>query len=321
MPEPRSAEVGHERHSLTRLDRHVTLPVLGAVPALFLFVVAVLPLLVFLLALLGLVPSSGSVGRTEASIPLTASDVASLLRSLAFSAVAPLLQMALALFAVRLTVPRLSSGSRVVAPLLLIPLSLTPVAVGLLWRSVFDYGLGPIDAGLRALRLEPVPWLSTFPVRYPPVQIGFSEVSWGQLSVLIVDTWTWTPFLVGVLLVVFNRVPASYVDVARLEGASSGQVFWRVLVPASLPYLFLLYVLRCLDAYRSFDVVWAFFGSQVSAAHLSSRIYTKAFVSREYHAAMALTFLGVAAALPLAFLLLSRARRILEEISVGEPSQ
>jgi multiple sugar transport system permease protein len=283
----------------------------------FVVILGILPLIELAAVAFGLDPHfrSSRLGL-EASIgtALDATTLHSILRSGGFATVTSVLQFGVALFAVRYL---FSSSLRVhrLLFLIVVPLSITPIAASLMWKSLMDYQFGLLNQSIVGMGLQRIPWLSTLPVSYPPAGMGFSEINWGQVSILVADSWLWIPFLIGGQLLAFSRVPRRLLDAAHLEGASTAQAFWRLVCPLSLPYLVLLFFLRFVDSYRAFDNAWAFFGEQTPIAHFTTRVYALGYLSRDYAAAAILAVVGTLLVTPVTTYLLWRIRQVLVGVS------
>jgi multiple sugar transport system permease protein len=286
----------------------------------FVVILGILPLLELAAVALGLDPNFRSSNSTLAgsiSTALDGNNLRSILRSAGFATIAAILQFAVALLAARrlfISGPKM----RWLILLLLVPLSITPIAASLMWKSLMDLQFGLLNQLIASAGLRRIPWLSTLPVSYPPVFTGFSEINWGQVSILLADSWLWTPFLIGGQLLAFSRVPHRLLDAARLEGANSEQIFWRLVCPLSMPYLSLLFFLRFVDGYRAFDNAWAFFGEQAPIAQFTSRVYAVGYLGRDYAAAAILAIAGTLLVTPVTTYLLWRIRQILGRVSREE---
>ena len=127
-------------------------------------------------------------------------------------------------------------GRSTLRTLLTLPLFATPIAVGLLFITVFDEGGGLIN-GLLGLK---VPWLS--------------HPRWALVSVMLVDIWQWTPFCFLVFLAALQGVPEDYYEAARLETNSRWRVLRHITLPVLQPTIILVLLLRITEAFKVFDI-------------------------------------------------------------------
>src|SRR4051812_11741320 len=128
--------------------------------------------------------------------------------------------------------------------LLLIPVTVTPLVVGLVFRALLapDYGM----IGYYAAQ-----W-GISPAR------GFFGDTWTALGTLVfVDAWQWTPFMALILLAGLKSLPTDVLEAAEADGATARQRFRIIILPMLLPAVFLALVLRTMDAFRVFDIVFA----------------------------------------------------------------
>ena len=233
-------------------------------------------------------------------------NIQSVGRSLGFATIAASSQFCLSLILARLLFHARSSW---LLPVCLIPIALPPIATAMMWKALFDFQSGIVNTILTAIGVSAKPWLSTAPL----LGSMFSSISvnWAQFSVLLTDTWTWLPFLVGAELLAFARVPRHLLESAAIEGASVGAVFWKIVCPLSRPYLTVLLFIRFLDSFRTFDTVWAFFGRLPAVEHFSARVYAMGYFERDYRASLLLIGIGLLAISPVSAVLLSVSRRVL----------
>ncbi len=133
---------------------------------------------------------------------------------------------------------------RVALALLLIPVTITPVAVGLTFRALLapDFGLLGYffaETGLSKPR-------------------GFLGDPHTALATMVtIDAWEWTPLVALILLAGLKALPGEAIEAARVDGASAWQRLMLVILPMMLPAIFLALVLRTMDAFRVFDIIFA----------------------------------------------------------------
>ena len=133
---------------------------------------------------------------------------------------------------------------RIALALLLIPVTVTPVAVGLVFRALLTPDLGLL--GYHAAQLG----LSS-----PRGFLGDPNTALG--AIVVIDTWEWTPLMALILLAGLKSLPHEMMEAAEVDGAGSWPRFWRIILPMLLPSVFLALVLRTMDAFRVFDIVFA----------------------------------------------------------------
>jgi len=75
-------------------------------------------------------------------------------------------------------------------------------------------------------------------------------------SILIVDTWQWTPFMFLILFAGLRTLPREPFEAARVDGASDWRIFWDHTFPMLLPASIAAILLRAIEAFKLFDVVF-----------------------------------------------------------------
>ncbi len=120
--------------------------------------------------------------------------------------------------------------------LITLPLFATPIAVGFLFFTIF-YEEGGLINGLIGVK---IPWLSTS--------------HFALLSVIIVDTWQWTPFCFLIFLAALQGIPEEYYEAAALETTNNWKTFWHITFPFLQPTFILVILLRVTEAIKVFDI-------------------------------------------------------------------
>ena len=120
--------------------------------------------------------------------------------------------------------------------LITLPLFATPIAVGFLFFTIF-YEEGGLINGLIGVK---IPWLSTS--------------HFALLSVIIVDTWQWTPFCFLIFLAALQGIPEEYYEASALETTNHWKIFWHITFPFLQPTFILVILLRVTEAIKVFDI-------------------------------------------------------------------
>jgi len=125
---------------------------------------------------------------------------------------------------------------------LLLPMMMSPVAVSyLIGRMVFSETYGPINDILFKLGLPAFHWTLS---------------ATNSMLVLIgVDTWQWTPLFILILLAGLQSIPSELYEAARVDGATSWQMFRFVTFPLLLPVSVTAILVRALEAFKVIDIV------------------------------------------------------------------
>jgi multiple sugar transport system permease protein len=176
-------------------------------------------------------------------------------------------------------------GLRVARTLLLIPPMIAPAVVGLNFRWLFNTQYGLIDAVLRNLGLPVIPWLS--------------DPNWALASVVIADAWQNTPLMVLLFLAGLQSLPQEPLEAAAVDGATAWQRFWAIELPLLRPVIVIALMLRIIDTFRTFDVVWLMTqGGPGGATNLITvDAYLLAFQGVDFGHAAAVSYIALAVSL------------------------
>jgi multiple sugar transport system permease protein len=171
---------------------------------------------------------------------------------------------------------------------IILPMTVAPVVVGVMWRLIYASDIGIAD-----------PLLGLFGIH--GVHVLGTENS-AFLGVVLLDVWEWTPLMFLILLAGLQSLPQEPLEAALIDGASPIRVFVDHVLPMLRPVLFVAIVLRTIDAIGTFDQIYVLTrgGPGVSTQLFSIYAYNTAFLFTQYGRAMAMVVLLLAAVLVLA---------------------
>jgi multiple sugar transport system permease protein len=203
---------------------------------------------------------------------------ASLQTTLIFAAVCVLAEMLLGI-ALALALEAPIRGMAAFRTLFILPMMIAPVAVGLVWRYIFDAQFGIANALLKAVGLSAQTWLAD-------PQLAF-------IAIIIADIWQWTPFVFIMMAAALAGVDSSVIEASRIDGASWWQMTLRVKLPMIMPVIAITLMMRLIDAFRVLEVIYVLtFGGPGDATEiLSLHIYKTAFVGQQLGHAAAISIL------------------------------
>lgn len=183
----------------------------------------------------------------------------------------------------------------------LLPMMLTPIAVGYMWRMLLNDTRGPFNDFLARLGFEAVGWLSN-----PNV---------AMYSIILTDIWQWTPFMILILLAGLQAIPRDYIEAAKVDGASSWKIFTYVIFPLLAPASIAAVLLRLVEAFKIIDIIYIMTGGGPGLVTESLTLYGYSVGLRAFDLAYGATisfslFFVVSASAMLFFFLTRRARQI-----------
>jgi ABC-type sugar transport system permease subunit len=186
--------------------------------------------------------------------------------------------IALAL-AVSLMVDSEVRGRNVYRTIVFLSYPLMTVAVGIIWRWLYDEKVGLLNFVLRSLHIidQPIAFLQSFELALP--------------AVLLANVWQIIGFYMIILLAGLQNIPQNLYEAAAIDGASGRQQFFRITLPLLRPAIFLAFVIGIMTSFTSFDLVYVMTqgGPSHSSELLVNYIYRAAFELSKIDYAAALT--------------------------------
>jgi multiple sugar transport system permease protein len=157
-----------------------------------------------------------------------------------------------------------------------------PLVVGLVWFYMFNENFGVVNWFVVSLFGSPrIPFLT--------------HDTLALWSLVIADVWQWTPFVMLVFFAALQSLPEYVYEAARMDGLSGWQIFFRITLPLLRPAIWVVLILRVVDAFRMVELVFMMTkgGPAGYTEVLPWYLYTTGFLSLDlgYAAAMAVLML------------------------------
>src|SRR6478609_10549081 len=166
---------------------------------------------------------------------------------------------------------------------LILPMTIAPVVVGVMWRLLYDSGIGVTDTIWG--------WFGAA----PPNVLAHNTSAF--IAVVVVDVWEWTPLIFLILLAGLQSLPQEPLEAARVDGAGRVRLFFDHTLPMLTPVLLVAITLRTIDAIGTFDQIYVLTqgGPGTSTRLISIYAYNTAFLDSQYGqaAAMLLSLLAM----------------------------
>ncbi|MBD0318067.1 MAG: sugar ABC transporter permease [Thermoleophilia bacterium] len=187
---------------------------------------------------------------------------------------------------------------RVARTTLIVPMVVTPVVVGIVFRLLYASDVGLFTA------------LNERVLGGDEVQI-LSREGTAFLGLVALDVWEWTPLMFLILLAGIQSLPVEPFEAARVDGAGAWRVFLDHTLPLLRPVLAVAIVLRTIDAFTTFDQVFVLTrGGPGTATQLISIYgYNTAFKFQQVGFAAAMLFTVALVVLAFAFVAVRLIRR------------
>ena len=145
--------------------------------------------------------------------------------------------------AIALILNREFIGKNAVKTIVLLPYMMAPVAVGLMWMLFYEPSSGLINYIFSVVGLPRSSFVSAKETVIP--------------AIAVVETWQMTPMVVIVCLAGLSSLPADPMEAARVDGATPVQAFFKITLPLLTQTLFSIGLLRFIDIFKSFDLIYA----------------------------------------------------------------
>ena len=179
----------------------------------------------------------------------------------------------------------------------LIPMACPPIAVAFLWRMMLHPDIGVINSALQSIGLSPVKWTTSVAV--------------APFTLIMVDIWEWTPFMFLALLAALQALPIELFQSAAVDGASPWQMFRSITLPLITPVIITISLIRGIDAFKLFELVFGITGAGPGGAteSLSYYVYLIGMKWFKLGRGSSVSWLFVIVLIVLALLLISRFRK------------
>ena len=92
-------------------------------------------------------------------------------------------------------------------------------------------------------------------------------------TLVLIDTLQWTPFVIIIMFASFVSIPKSLIDAARIDGAGSKSLLFRIILPLVIPSLITASFLRFIESFRVFDTIYVLTGGGPGNLTTSVSIY------------------------------------------------
>jgi multiple sugar transport system permease protein len=162
--------------------------------------------------------------------------------SLVYAGVTVGLELLLGL-GIALLLQRRTTVNNFISIMLLLPLMTAPALAALMWKLMTNPGFGILSYFASLVGLHNFRWASS-----PDTAL---------LTVVLVDIWVYTPFIMILLLAGLRSLPTQPFEAAALDGVPRTFVFFRITLPMLTPYILTATLFRLLDSIQQFDIIYA----------------------------------------------------------------
>jgi multiple sugar transport system permease protein len=147
-------------------------------------------------------------------------------------------------FALAYLIDRKFRGHAFWTTVILVPMMLSPAVVGNFWTFLYQPQIGLFN------------YIVAFFTGLPPSSFEMiGSVNLAPWSIIIVDTWMWTPYVMLICLAGLRSIPIYIYEAAEVDRASPWRQFWTITLPMALPFIMLAVLFRGIENFKMFDMV------------------------------------------------------------------
>lgn len=184
-----------------------------------------------------------------------------------------------------------SRGERYYKALVFMPMAISFVGAGIIWRFVYEYKsegreqIGLLNAIVVAFGGDPVQWLQTDPIN--------------TILLIVVMIWIQTGFAMVVLSAAIKGIPTEQIEAAQLDGTNGWQRFRNVTVPGIRGSLVVVLTTISIATLKVFDIVRTMTAGNFNTSVIANEMYTQAFRASEIGRGSALAVILLVLVLPI----------------------
>lgn len=198
--------------------------------------------------------------------------------------------------AIAILLNNIEKGRNFFFTIIIVPMMITPIAVGLIWRLLLHSDLGIVNYMLSLIGISGRAWLA--------------DASIALQTVMFIDIWQNVPYMVLVILAGLVTLPTEPYEAAAIDGASRVQSFFKLTVPMMIPTFSVVLLLRTITALKTYDLIFVLTrgGPGTTTEVISYHIYQQAFRYLEIGKASAMSYMLLLMIVPIAFMFIKISR-------------
>lgn len=187
-----------------------------------------------------------------------------------------------------------------VKALIFIPMAISFVAAGVIWKLMYDYQppahaqTGTFNAIVTAFGGQPVPWLVNHTTNNP--------------ALIWVGIWMWTGFALVILSAGLKGIPKEIIEAARVDGANEWQILRSVTIPMMSSTIVVVATTMVINALKAFDVVYVMTNGNFNTDVIANRMYKEMFIFDNFGRASAIAVVLLLAIIPVMLININRFR-------------
>ena len=164
------------------------------------------------------------------------------LRTFIFALIALAFEIVLGMV-IAIYLDRVFFGKNLVKTAFLLPMVATPVAIGMVWKLIYEPNIGILNTIIRNMNGPKIDWLG--------------DSGKALYSLVVVDVWQWTPFVMLIISAGLTSIPLELFEAAMVDGASGIKIVFKVTLPLLRPTIYTAVLLRLIDVLKTFDIIYS----------------------------------------------------------------
>jgi alpha-glucoside transport system permease protein len=182
-----------------------------------------------------------------------------------------------------------SSFESIAKALIFLPMAISFVGAGIIWKFVYALSpgqeqIGLLNAIVTGLGGEPVGWLVERP--------------WNNFFLIIIMVWLQTGFAMVLLSAALKGVPGELLEAARIDGANEFQIFFRVIIPTIQGTIVTVATTILIATLKIFDIVFVMTNGNFGTEVMASQQYKQMFRFQDFGRGSAVAIILLIAVIP-----------------------
>ncbi len=215
-----------------------------------------------------------------------------LINNLMWIAIVPILTVSLGLAIAQLANNVGSRQEKILKSIFFMPMTISFVSAAVIWRYIYAYSpeggeqIGLFNAIWTALGGEPQTWFQ------------IEAFKFNNILLMIILIWLSAGYAMVLLSAAIKSVPEDTLEAGRVDGASTGQIFFKIILPQIWPTAIAVFITVLIGAMKVFDIVLAMTGGNYNTTVLAQTFYLEYFIYGNTGKAMAAVVLLILAIVP-----------------------
>ena len=185
-----------------------------------------------------------------------------------------------------------SKSEKIFKSIFFMPMTISFVSAAVIWRYIYAYSpeggnqIGLFNAIWTALGGEPQTWFQ------------IEAFKFNNILLMIILIWLSAGYAMVLLSAAIKSVPEDTLEAGRVDGASTGQIFFKIILPQIWPTAIAVFITVLIGAMKVFDIVLAMTGGNYNTTVLAQTFYLEYFIYGNTGKAMAAVVLLILAIIP-----------------------